>query len=300
MDQTDIFRGGIRTGADLTDPFLPGFLTGGEADVSHTVYLGIVALVLVGLSARRSRTSWPWIGGALAMVLLALGPHWHVLGRTLRIGDSAILAPAGWLMQLPIFDRMTHWYRAGAIAHLLLIPPLAAAVSSLAIRHRAVVGLGLLVDLLLLAPLQWPLHHAPLPDAGPLTTLPDSRALLEIPPVSADRPPPGLWRDMGALLQVQHGHATGGSPMGLGVSDTARSAQSSIESLLRQGTMDPRPLQTAMDEGFGWVVIYPDYRPMPRDAEAHIERCLGSPVHKDHRIWIFRLQRQIPASCSES
>jgi hypothetical protein len=297
MDQPEIFRGGIQTGADLSDPFLPGWLTGGEADISHTAYLGLLMIILAGLAARRHASARPWLIGSVAMVLLSFGPHWHIAGRTLALGEEALRAPAGWLMVLEPLDRMTHWYRAGAIAHLMLVPPVALLLSSVKWKIQLICGLGLAADLLICAPLQWPLHHASLPDATHLQALPDARALLEIPPVSSDRPPPGLWRDQGALLQVQHGHATGGSPMGLGVSTTARSAQSSIEKLMKTGSMDIEALNRAMDLGFGWVVIYPAFRPIPVSAEHHLERCLGAPYARNPEMWIFVLSRSPPSSC---
>jgi len=302
FDQPDIFRGGIQTGADLSDPFLPGWLTGGEAEISHTAYLGLWMILLAALAWRRLPRTRPWFLASGGMILLSFGPHWHLWGRTLQLSEAsgAILAPAGWLMHIEPLDRLTHWYRAGAIAHLLLVPPVVLLLGSFAVRIRGICVLGLAADLLLCAPLQWPLHHAPLPDASLLQALPDTRALLEIPPVSSDRPPPGHWRDQGALLQVQHGHATGGSPMGLGVSVLARSAQSSIETLMRTGQMDTAPLDTAMDQGFGWVVIYPAFRPIPLSAESHLEHCLGSPWAKEPSMWIFALGRSFPSSCSLS
>ena len=86
--------------------------------------------------------------------------------------------------------------------------------------------------------------------------------------------------------------------MGLGVSSLARSAQSSIEMLMRTGRMDTAPLEAAMDQGFGWVVIYPAFRPIPLSAESHLERCLGAPWAKEASMWIFGLSRSFPSSCS--
>jgi hypothetical protein len=165
-------------------------------------------------------------------------------------------------------------------------------------------------DALFGAPLRWPLHHASLPDGTELAALPDSRAILEIPPSTSATPPPGQWRDIGAILQVQHGHPTGGSPMGLcprdgagastNLSRTSQEAKRGVEHLTKTGslrTRDLRALQTAMDDGFGWVVFYPAYRHIPPDGAQTLARCLGTPRVMDSKAWIFPLPREIPLSC---
>ena len=287
VDNPAIFRGGMRTGADLLDPWLPGPLTGGEAEVSHTAYLGVVMLVAAAVGAWRSpRRTWPWVVGALCFAVLSLGPWLYFGGTAVRVGASTLAGPAGLMMlTVPVLGRLTRWYRAGAIASLLLVPAVVARVRRP--WARVAIGSAVVVDVLLLAPLAWPLHHSPLPDASALLQLPGDGALLELPPVTSAEPPPGLWRDETALLQVMHGHPTGGAMMGLGVSPLARSGVDELRRLMRGEGFDGQLAADLREQGFRWVVIHTDFHPVPAASLARLDACLGQPVvfTERHRAW---------------
>ncbi|MEC8423903.1 MAG: hypothetical protein VX000_09010, partial [Myxococcota bacterium] len=134
QDWPDRFRGGLETGADLLDPLLPVFLTGHEAPVPHTAYLGAALLLAAVVGLLRDPRRWPWLLGAAAFSVLSLGPWIYVAGRAARVGNALIPGPAAALMLLvPGLSRITRWYRAGAVASLLL-----AGVASTVSRRPAV------------------------------------------------------------------------------------------------------------------------------------------------------------------
>ena len=287
VNNPEIFRGGVQTGADLLDPWLPVLLTGGQADVSHTAYLGAVVLVSALWAVWQApHKRWPWLAGALAFAALSLGPWLYLGGTALRVGDAALAAPAGLLtLAFPVMGRLTRWYRAGAVATLMLAP-----LTSTTVRQPAwMIALcaALIADTLLLAPLAWPLHHTPLPAGSPLQDLPDQGAFLELPPVTSAQPPPGMWRDENVLLQVMHGHPVGGSMMGLGVSPLARDGVEGLRELMRGQGFDASLLEELRAQGFRWVVIHTDFHPLPASSETRLRECLGQPVvHADrHRVW---------------
>ena len=60
------------------------------------------------------------------------------------------------MLAIPVLGRLTRWYRAGAVATLLLVPAAATAVR----RPAGVIVLcvAVLADTLLLAPLAWPIR----------------------------------------------------------------------------------------------------------------------------------------------
>ena len=298
LDQPDIFRGGLRYGADLTDLALPALLTGHEAPVSHTAYLGLIALGLAGLAVARDWRRWPWLAGASAFAALSLGPRLYWGGVAVELADRGLLGPAGVAMlAVPALARLTRWYRAGAVATLLLAPLVSAAPrrgATAALAAALVVG-----DALLLAPLAWPLHHAPLPDAAPFAPLTQASegALLELPPVTSATPPPGHWRDQLAVLQPLHGRPVGGSIMRLPVSPEARKAQAAVESWLRDGVLPAPTLARIRADGFRWLALYPAYRPMPDAARARLAACFGAPVAVTDDVWLFDLGVAPPDGC---
>lgn len=306
VENPRIFRGGMQTGADLLDPWLPVALTGGEAEVSHTAYLGVVVLLLAGLAVGRDRRRWPWLVGGLAFAALSWGPWLSAGGRALRIDNHLVAGPAGWLAAaLPPLDRLTRWYRAGAVASLLLAPLAALGAAELtrgwqdhSARRRLVFGVvGALawVDALLLAPLAWPLHHAPLPDRAPWAAA-DARdpsglgALVELPPVTSATPPPGAWRDQVGVLQPLHGRPVGGGIMGVRASPAALRCGAAIGGLLRDGALAGADRQGCLDDGFRFAAIHRAYFRAPDVALAHAEACLGPPVYNDATIWLLDLQ----------
>jgi hypothetical protein len=296
-DKPDIFRGGVLTGADLLDPWLPGPLTGGEADVSHTAYLGVVLLGAAFLSVAQDRRRWPWLAGALAFAALSLGPWLYWGGHAVRVADGVVPGPAALLIfVLPALGRLTRWYRAGAIATLLLVP-LAAALPRRGVT-RALTAALVVADVLLLAPLQWPLHQTAMPDTQPYLALAEEGALLELPPATTGQPPPGLWRDRTVLAQVAHEHPVGGGMMLISPSSAARGAQARLEALQRGEPLPAKSLDRIRRAGFRWLALYPEYRPVPADARANLEACFGSTVAESPEVWLFDLAAAPDAGCS--
>lgn len=301
LAQPELFRGGLRYGADLLDPWLPGLVTGGEAPVSHTAYLGVVALCASLVAAYREPRLRPWLVGAAAFAALSLGPRLYLAGQPLMVAGRGLLGPAGGLvLAAGFFGRITRWYRAGAVASLLLAPLLSRASPSP--RWRAGLAALVVADTLLLAPLAWPLHHAALPDAAPFQAVEAAGegAILELPPVTSATPPPGAWRDQVGLLQPQHGRPVGGSMMRLPVSPAARRGQAAVERWLRQGRLPATTLASVRADGFRWLAIYPPYRPMPPGARARLEACFGAPVGASAEVWVFDLDNAPEAGCERS
>lgn len=298
-DWPDRFRGGLETGADLLDPLLPVALTGGEAPVSHTAYVGLVLFAVACAAVWRDRRRWPWLAGAAAFMVLSLGPWLYVGGRALRVGGGVVPGPAAALMlAVPGLARVTRWYRAGAVATLLLAP-LASTVG----RHpfgRGAVVLVVLLDALLLAPVAWPLRATPAPDITPYTALDGDGALVELPPATTGEPPPGRWRDRTVLAQVFHGRPVGGGAMGRGPSDAARGAQARLETVMRGGALPPRSLAKVRQHGFRWLAVYPEYRSMPADAQGRIEACFGPPVAASDEVWLYDLSTADGRGCPAS
>jgi hypothetical protein len=292
----DRFRGGLETGADLLDPLLPVVLTGGEAPVPHTAYLGIVLVSAAAWATLRDRRRWPWLAGAGVFALLSLGPWLYLAGRALRVGGGVVPGPAAALMlAVPGLARVTRWYRAGAVAGLLL-----AGLGSAAARRpasRVALGIVVVLDALLLSPLTWPLHRSALPDTAPYAALAEPGALVELPPATTGEPPPGRWRDRTVLAQALHGRAVGGGAMGVPPSDAARGAQGRLEGVMRGAGLPPRALQKTRAAGFRYLALYPEYRAVPAEARAHLERCFGAPVAASAEVWLFDLDAAPPQGC---
>lgn len=272
VDASQIFRGGVRTGADMLDLWLPGPLTGGEADPSHTAYLGLGVLILATVAAARDRRLRPWLAAALTMAALALGPWLYWKGTVVEVLGRPLAGPAGVLMLLvsPL-ARLTRWYRAAAVASLLLAPLAARALTHLPRPLRLPVFVVILADLLLLAPMSWPLHHTPPPAPWPIE---GPGAVLELPPVTTGQPPSGAWRDVGALAQVQHGRPVGGSFMNLGQSQAARAATARLREGFRDNTVSETTLTELQGSGFRWVAVHRRHFTMPERSIATL-KCSG-------------------------
>ena len=296
--EPEAFRGGFKLGADLTDPFLPGFLTGGEAVASHTAYLGLVLVAAACVAAVRHPRARPFLAAAAAFALLSLGPWLYFGGSVLRLGDAPLAGPAGLaILAVPVLGRLTRWYRAGAVATLLLAPLAARLPRSTPVAIG--LGLAILIDTLALAPLAWPLHASALPPTRPIAQLPHPGALLELPPVTSGEPPPGAWRDLSALAQVQHGRPIGGSMMGLGVSPAAREGTDAIRALTRTGQLDGVLHERIRSDGFRYLVIHLAHHPVPRAGGEHLTACLGPPVVHTATLRVHDLGVPgAPAGCS--
>lgn len=296
VENTAIYRGGVRTGADLLDPLLPGPFTGAEADPSHTAYVGLGVLILAGTAAVRAPRLRPWLAGGLAFMALSLGPWLYLQGEVLRAGGAPLAGPAGLLMlAVPPLSRLSRWYRAGAVASLLLAP---LALEPLRRRHPLVVGLataGLVADLLLLAPMAWPLHTSRPP---PPWQLEGEGAVLELPPVTTGQPPPGAWRDVGALAQVQHGRPVGGAFMDLGTSQDARTATAALREALRTDGLDSSTRSVLRQRGFRWIAVHRLHFDLPSGSEQAL-RCAGGVVVDREDALVVDLGRAPGGGCAE-
>ena len=198
------WRGSVRDGADVLDLLLPDLLTGPSAAVPTTAYLGVALLALAVAGLWRSRRL-AWAGGAVFFGVLALGPWLMLGGEVATFGGRPLLAPAGLLEGVPVLERMSRWYRAGAVAVLLLVP-----LASVALRGRMALVAALVVglDARLGSPVPWPLPVQVWPESPAMADLEGPVALL--PPVH----PVGFGGQVAGLdllLQVDHGQPSNGS-----------------------------------------------------------------------------------------
>lgn len=277
------FRGGLHHGADLMDPLVPGLLTTGEGIVSHTAYLGLAAVLLAGWAVAQDRRLWPWLVGALLMSSLSLGPYLYFKGQVVEALGHIALGPAGFLMQaLPPLARLTRWYRAGAVASFLLIVPLLELAKGA--RWRApVIAVLILADLLFSAPLQWPLHHHPLP-----TALPPGGPLLEFPAFTTMTPPPGSWRDHSALSQTQHGRPIPGTFMEAPGREASAAIRHTQELALR-GSLPASAIRKLRAQGWEALVVHPDLLP-PHSGWERTLSCLGEPTLRADDAVLYSLE----------
>ena len=289
-----IFRGGVQTGADLLDPLLPGALTGGEAPISHTAYLGLAAVVVAALMVARDRRRWRWLAGAACFCVLSLGPYLYLRGAALIVGGHALLGPAGVLTLLvPPLGRLTRWYRAGAVATLLLAPLVSLAGSGRPLRGL-MLDVALVADALLAAPLAWPLHATPLPESAPYAALQGEGAILELPRNTTGEPPPGGWRDLTALAQTLHGRPVPGTIMRLPTPPGAAEHTQSIQALLRTGGWPAHDRERVLSDGYRWLAIYLDRAPLTERMRANLNACLGEPLAEGRALVLWSLVASEP------
>ncbi len=294
MNNPTIFRGGLRYGADLLDPFVPGPLTGGEADISHTAYLGICLLIYAIWGWLRDRKKrWPWLVLAATMVALSLGPYLMVRGEAVVWGNHPLAAPAGIaIVAVPLLGRITRWYRASAVAVQMLVPLASRAVDDA--RWQVVLVLTVLVDVLCLAPLAWPLTTTALPTATALAALPPGSALLELPTATSGQPPPNHWRDESVLLQTIHHHPIGGSMMGMGASPRAEQTTQAVRVLMRRENLTEDAAAAFEEQTFSHLLVHLGFHPLPPDARERLAECFGPPIHSDDRYLIHALHPVSP------
>lgn len=172
------FRGDWRVvpagGADLLSSFVPPFR---HISMSRTTYLGLAGVV-VALS--RPRRTWPMWAGILLFAVIAMGPYVQVLGWPV-LGTAPVAPVAALTRLLPLFAAIGNWYRAGAIAAVLLSAAVAVALSGRPPRTIAIVCAVLAADALLLgeAPFPRPSYERDLPPQ--LRAVPGSGPLLLLP-----------------------------------------------------------------------------------------------------------------------
>lgn len=303
------WRAAGERGVDLLDLFVPAPLTGPHADLPHTAYLGVVTLALalgaalLGWRARRrglaAPASWPWLLGAVVFAALALGPWITVAGEYPTVGGRPLVGPAGLLALTTPLGRLSRWYRAGAVAVLLLVP-LAARLA----RGRSAAALCALVllDARLLAPL---------PAAFPTLEDRPSAALARATGPIAELPPihpmffAGMPADLNLLLQLHHENKTNGTIHSIPGEATHAD---SLRVLRRFAADEPGPRDdaraataTLAGKGYRWLAVYRGF--FPREGLLRLRGELGEPAAEDERVvlwWIGEGAQPPPARASSS
>jgi len=298
MVNADMFRGGLRNGADLTDPFLPVVLTGGEALASHTAYMGIVALSVAALAVWRRRALWPWLIGAFAVALVALGPWLMMRGHPMQgPGGARLMTPLGWaILAFPFLGRLTHWYRIGAVGVILLAVPVSVWARSW--RRGLAVGGMIALDVALCAPMAWPLETTAVPDTAVFDGLDGAGAMLTLPESTTKKPNIGFWRDRIQLDQVHHGRPVAGlASWGGELSSSGAHAQMLVSGIEATGTLDRLEQAAFAGSGFRWLTVY--HRRLQHDPnrKSRIDGCLGPPIATSRDVWIYSLERLRPEGC---
>jgi hypothetical protein len=274
------WRAAARTGADLADLVVPAPFTGEAYDVPSTAYLGIVTVGLA-LCGRR----WRWVLGAVAFAALALGPWFSVWGRIPTVDERELMAPAGWLAVYTPLGRISRWYRAGAVALLLLVPSAVRAVSG---RRAWLLAGAVLLDARLLSPLPSPF---PTTDARPSPALQSLEGpIAELPPVHPlfrdDQP-----ADENLLLQVWHGQPTTGTLHNAPGSATVHPALRTLRRVLVGRAEAGDDVREAGSElaalGYRSLAVYRGRLPHP--GLAAFSSALGPAVAEDDRVTAFRL-----------
>jgi hypothetical protein len=261
LDRLVGWRAGLAYGVDWLDLWVPLPLTGEAGMLSHTGYLGLVSILLAVTAVWRRRSLWPYLAGVVVFSLLALGPWWTVGGEVVRFGDRVVPAPAGVLcMAFPVFWRITRWYRAAALAALILATLAAWALSRMPRRFSFPLAALVFIDLLVTSPVSWPVPLFEPPDAAPLSALSEPGAIFMLPSSTFGEPPPGRYRDIGPLLQAWHGRSISGGLMGEEGWIPVSGLLPEAVRLARRGRMRTAAQTAMLDYGFRYLVILPEYR----------------------------------------
>jgi len=296
FEAPEAFRGGLQHGADLLDPWLPLQLTGGESVVSHTAYVGVVALVIAVIAVARNRRRWPWLAGAVAFSVLSLGTTLFVHGRMVDVGEGHLVAPAGLLVKAApaLLSWVAHWYRAGAVAALLLVPLVASQGRG---WRGPVIAALVLLDSIVGAPRAWPLSMGVPPSVPALRQL-EPGAFVEFP--RQGRPPKELsqWRYPNAMLQLDHGHPIAGAMMDFPVGKEAQQAYMAINFVTQGKPLHDRRRERLLEQGFRWVVVYYQQVGHAEQLASALQRCFGEPALSDPTVRVFDLEGRGP-DCPE-
>lgn len=299
---TSLFRGGLRFGADLSDPWLPIFLTGGTATPTYTAYVGLAALILAAVVVARNRIHWGWLIGALVFSLLSLGPWMVWEGRPLVANGNAFMAPAGMLADtFPVLTRISHWHRAGGVAALLLVPLVALAPS--VIKHRVsvpIIALLLCADRLVGSPVPWPLPTMSGPDTQAYAALSGTPGAVLVQPARfLDLPPPrARFRDPALLAQLYHQHPVSESgAMGHGLSASGQHANDLLHRLGETGYADAGHKGAFEGPGFLWLAVYPRQMLKNPKRDQNWARCLGRPLINTADVQLYDLKPGINPRC---
>jgi hypothetical protein len=290
------WRGAWREGTDLLDLLVPAWLTGEPALAPTTGYLGVVWLGVVAVGLVRSfragqlRAALPWLAGGLTFVVLALGPILVVAGKVVNVGTAELWAPVGFLEALPVIGRLSRWYRAAAVAVLLLVPIGARAVRGLPLP--AVLGLALLIVVDART-------GSPAPFPGPTIALPTvdwsvaPGPYLEIPSVHP-LGKPNVVADRNLLLQLDHAQPNSGT---IDARPGAATDQPGMRVLYQVAVTDPPDRNSLMEsarrqvlrDGYRTLLLYPDL--LPEGAVQRFSEGLGRPVEVAPGVLAIALER---------
>lgn len=297
-----LFRGGIRFGADLTDPFLPLWMTGGAGMPNHTAYVGAVALIAAVIVVFKQKKHWPWLAGAMAFAVLSLGPWLVWKGIPLRVSGQGLMAPAGWMADtLPFFSRISHWHRAGAIAALLLAP----LVSMIPLVHpkrwvAPLIAVLLLADRVTGFPIGWPLPSTTGSDTAAYADLKlQNGAVLVLPQRFPDQlGPKARWRDPALVAQLNHERPISeAAAMGHKRATTGQHGADILEQLGRTGSVDRGHRDAFKGPGFVWLAVYNRHMPVDARRDSLWARCLGAPVQRSAEVTLYKLDGGINEQC---
>ena len=297
-----LFRGGIRFGTDLTDPFLPVWMTGGAGMPNHTAYLGAFALIAATIVVFKQRKRWPWLVGALFFAVLSLGPWLVWKGIPVRVGGEPLFAPAGWMASyLPFFSRISHWDRAGAVAALLLVPLVSLAPT---LRPQRWIGPALaallLLDRAIGFPVDWPLPSSSGPDTEVYASLSKKQgAVLVLPSRFSDHlGPRARWRDPSLVAQLYHGHPISeAAAMGHKRAAAGQHAGDLLQRLGRTGRVDRGHQDAFKGPGFVWLAVYNRHMRTDSSRDRAWRSCLGGVVAQTSDVTLYRLDGGISEQC---
>ena len=279
----------------------------GAVAAQHVSYLGAVFVALAVLGAvvrRRERAVRVMLPLVVVMVVLGLGYHLQVNGRVLRLFDTPLLLPGGFLSaKIPFFGQAARWYRAHVVVGILLLPLAAAGMEWIVSRaHRRSHAIAIAIGLAILA-------SADALGSGALAGLGrssrprlrrDSTSWTAMRPCSSCPLPEEVARPTHCAIPHLYGRS------GMAVPSTeipwwdGRKARmrgwwpSIASSPRRSGGALPEPAQEACAEaaamGFGWLVHLPgDERlriPLERATAA-----LGEPDVRTDAVWAWKLHR---------
>ena len=200
------------------------------------------------------------------------------------------MAPAaGLILLLSPLGQITRWNRAGAVAHLLLVP-LIARIAPGRWSARLAITAVLLVDALVLAPLAWPLQAFEIPEEEAFEKLTRPGAILELPLVHTTQPPEGMWRDGNALAQTIHERPFGGGLMQMPTSKTARAGHSRVQALMHGAPFTAKFRDELTDQGFDYIAIYPRIKRVDEALDARLRECFGEPIWQTPLLWMYEIQ----------
>jgi hypothetical protein len=178
----------------------------GNPGVLHVHYLGWVALGCAALGWRRA----PWLRlPAIGVGLMCLGPSLAWNGEHIPSLDSPLLLPLSlfYLDGSPL-SFVHHPYRLVALALPVLAVLLSLGVSKLRTGWVGALGLGIVLEALLLSPAPWPLASTGVATPEVYANLPDGPVM--------DWPPDGTtWNRRYQLWQTVHSR-----PIAYGVNTT--------------------------------------------------------------------------------